>query len=105
MKFDRGFIKWQPFNAVVPSKYVIDSLEREKIVQKPVLSTEQIDNLNELIIEAYYGQYIVKIEFYEENKITSLEGVIKKIDSVKNIIELDNHKIIAFKQVLNVIIN
>ena len=104
MKFDRGFIKWQPFNAVIASKEVLEALDNEKIVSKPILSKEQMDELNNAIIEAYYGEYRIYIKYYEANEIKEIISKIKKIDSSKNIIELDNYKIITFNQILDIVI-
>ena len=104
MKFDRGFIKWQPFNAVVNNKELLETINNEKYESKPILSIEQIDDLNNNIIEAYYGKYNVNITYFETNKIKEIFSSIKKIDSNKHIIELDNHKIISFNQILKITI-
>ena len=99
---DRGFIKWQPFNSVISNKTVLTNLTKSKNIIKPILSNEQIEELNKLILEAYYGQNKIEIYFYEHNKINSIKTVIKKIEPNSNILELENHKIITFQQILKI---
>lgn len=99
---DRGFIKWQPFNSVISNKVMLDKLTQEQKLEKPTLSEEQISILNERIIEAYYAKNKVKINFYEQNKIKTIETTIQKINPTTNIIELNNHKKITFNQIINI---
>ena len=53
MKYDRGIIKWQPFESLFSSQEIIKNLTLEKSkIAKPILSEEEISLLEEKIIEA-----------------------------------------------------
>lgn len=102
MKNDRGIIKWQPFDSVISSKQVIQSLLYEKEKQPiPVLSEEEIKDIEEKIITAYYSQETITLEFYKNGYIKKLTGKIKKIDQITKIVYLDNNKLF-FKQILTI---
>jgi len=100
--FDRGFIKWQPFNSVVSSKEVLDNLNSKEIKDKPTLFPETQEILNEQVKEAYYSKNKIKITFYEQNQIKNTETIITKINPNNNTIELNNRKIITFSQIINI---
>lgn len=102
MNFDRGFIKWQPFNSVVPNKMILNSLNQNKKIAKPTFFPEKLEQLEELIKEAYYSKNEITITFYEQNNIKKVTTKISKIDSNQNIIYLENHKIVTFNQILNI---
>lgn len=99
---DRGFIKWQPFNSVISNKTILNGLEKKKEIEKPTLFPENIENLNNKIIEAYYSQSKINVIFYEKNEIKKIKTTIHKIDASRNLIELDNHKKIVFNQIINI---
>ncbi len=102
MKFDRGMIKWQPFDSVISSKNVINSLlhEKEK-VNKPVLSEEETEALEEKIIDAFYSQEVISLDFYKNGYIKTITGQIKKIDHISKTIYL-NSTLLLFKQILSI---
>lgn len=101
MSFDRGFIKWQPFESVISSKSVMASLEKKKIT-KPILFNEELEHLNEQIIEAYYSQNEILLTFYEQNEIHKIKTKISKIETASNTISLNNQKKITFSQILHI---
>ena len=48
MNKDRGIIKWLPFDSLVNSKSVVESILYEKRkVKKPILSLEQTEEIEE----------------------------------------------------------
>ena len=100
--FDRGFIKWQPFNSVISSKDILDNLNNKEDITKPTLFQEKKDYLNDLILEAYYSKNKINISFYEQNKIKNIYTSITKIYPNTNTLELNNHKIISFNQIINI---
>jgi len=101
MNFDRGFIKWAPFNSVISNKTVLKEIDTKKI-EKPLLSKDQVEELNELIIEAYYSKSKVIISFYEQNQIKNISTIITKINTTNNLIELENKKLITFNQIIKI---
>ena len=102
MNKDRGIIKWQPFNSVISSQKVLESLILEKQKQtKPILSEEETMAIEEKIIEAYYAEEVVTISYYQNGYIKNIKGQIKKIDYIMKIIYLNNLKLL-FKQILTI---
>lgn len=99
---DRGFIKWQPFQSLIPNKNTIDIIEKEKNYSKPILFPEKINQLNELILEAYYNKSIIKINYYEAGQLKEIKSFIKKINPNSHTIELGNHQTLHFKQIINI---
>ncbi len=103
MSFDRGFIKWQPFNSVASPKQIFESMNQSEKIIKPGLFPEKQELLNELIIEAYYSKSKIRIYFYDENKIKMIETTIRKIYPNSGTLEFYNHHIISFNQIINII--
>ncbi len=105
MKFDRGIIKWQPFESVNSSKETIQSLLLEKSkIPKPILSEEEIKDLEEKIINCYYSKELVKIAYYQDGFIKNIQGKIIKIDHITKMIYLNNQHKVYFNQILNILI-
>ena len=101
MNFDRGFIKWQPFNSVAPSKEFLNFFKESEKQEKPILFPEELEKLNEQIKEAYYGKNKINLTFYENNKVKTIETIILEIDTSKHIIKLKNNKKITFSQIIS----
>ena len=100
--FDRGMIKWQPFNAVVPSKQLVNEILKEKNkIKMPNLSEEQRRNIEEKLILAFYENDEVTLDFYYQGKIFKIKEKIKKIDSTYHKIYFNN-KVLLFDQIINV---
>ena len=48
---ERGIIKWMPFNSVISSKEVVNSILKEKSkIKMPILSEEQVINIEKTLI-------------------------------------------------------
>jgi len=100
--FDRGMIKWQPFNSVVPSKQIINEILKEKSkITMPNLSEEQMKNIEQKIIAAFYEKEKITLEYYYQGKIYKLTENIKKIDSTYRKIYF-NDKILLFDQIVKI---
>ena len=97
---DRGFIKWQPFNSLISPKTILNNLNKE-LTPKPTLFPEQIQNLNEEIINAYYSKSTIKLTIYEHNQLINLTTTIKEIYPNFNTLKLQNNKIISFNEIIN----
>ena len=81
MKLDRGIIKWQPFNSVAPSKEIINKLDREKQkIDKPILSEEQLDIIQNNLFEAYNNELETIIKYYKNGIIFNEQSKIKVLD-------------------------
>lgn len=99
---DRGIIKWAPFESVAPTKSMIKDILKEKNkVKSPTLSEDQINNIENLIIIAYYEQNTVEVSYYRSGNIQKLISNIKKIDSINHKIYFNNETIL-FEQIIGI---
>ena len=103
MKIDRGIIKWAPFNSVTPSKELINRLAKEKLkVNKPILSEEQLSDIQTKLYEAYNNELEPIINYYKNGIIFKEKSKIKVLDLAHNRIILKSNKIIYFNQIINI---
>lgn len=106
MNSDRGMIKWQPFNSVINNKVMINSILKEKEkIRKPELSNEEIEILEDRIIDSYYTHSNILITYYQDGYLLKTIGQIIKIDPIYKKVYLDNHKILLFKQIMEINLN
>lgn len=103
MNFDRGFIKWQPFNSVTSSKVILNSMTPKEKVTKPFLFPEAQMELNSKINAAFYAKDLITIKYYEQNTIKTSKVIITKLFPTSNTLELNHSKIISFNQIINII--
>lgn len=102
MKNDRGMIKWAPFNSVISNKYIINSLIKEKSkISQPILSNEEMLEIEEKIISAYYSKCCVTITYFQSGYLENIVSKIKKIDKIYKIIYLENTSLF-FKQIIDI---
>lgn len=99
---DRGFIKWQPFNSLTPSKDTIIEIENKQRCNMPTLFPEEINLINENILKAYYSKEYINITYYENGKIKNIVTTIKKINPNSNTIELGFKKTLSFYQIIHI---
>ena len=100
---DRGIIKWQPFNSLIPSQILINSILKDKRkVKKPVLSLDQLYQLNNLVLECFYNNLEVNIKYYKNNQINFIKGQITKIDRNNQFIYVNDNLKLHFSQLLQI---
>lgn len=100
--FDRGMIKWQPFNSVISNKQLVSEVLYEKSkINMPTLSEEQRKNIEQRLVLAFYECEAIKISYYYQGKIYELNETIKKIDSTYRKIYFNN-KTLLFDQIVKV---
>lgn len=100
-KTDRGVIKWAPFNSLIVQKQIIENLLNEKNkINKPKLSQEQIEQNENLLIEAFYEKIKIKIDYYEKGLIITTTANITQVDFTFKKIYLNNKKILLFSQII-----
>lgn len=100
---DRKMLKWAPFDSVVSGKKVVNEVMHEKKkIKKPVLSEDQLKNIENKILDSYNSKDMVTISYYESGYIHNIDSHIKKIDYINKIVYLNN-KLIYFNQIMNVI--
>ena len=100
---DRGMIKWQPFDSVISSKEIVSTILINKYkINKPILSIDQLEVLNELIKENYYNQNIVKIKYFKNNNIYNIKGQITFIDENSKIVLINKNLKLHISQILQI---
>lgn len=105
MNKDRGMIKWMPFNSLMNGKTIVNNLINEKSkVKMPILSEDEIKEIEKNIINAYYTQDKVLITYYKNGYLLKIKSHIKKIDYVYKIIYLENNINLLFRQIVNIIL-
>lgn len=103
MNKNRDMVKWLPFNSLINNKTVVEKVLKEKAKTKmPVLSEDEIKDLEDKILNAYYKKEPVKITYYKNGYFYEEISEIKKIDSSNKLIYLNNTKLI-FNQIVGVI--
>jgi len=92
---DRGFIKWKPFNAVVPSSY----LKNEEKIKEPSLSESEILEYEELLKLSLFTGISLEITYLKNNKKETIKRVVKQINSINQNIYFTDNTYINFRQI------
>lgn len=101
---DRGIVKWAPFNSVINGNQLLDEINYERNrISKPILSEEQIADLEENIITAYSERSIINLYFYKNGCINIINGQITKLDSANKIITINNKTRIYFNNIIDIL--
>ena len=99
---DRGYKKWAPFSSVINGKILINELLKDKSkINKPTLSEDQIEILNEKIFEAYTNHLKVKLSIFKNMNIIEIIGYINNINPTKKYITFNNNYI-YLNQIINI---
>ena len=105
MNKDRGMIKWMPFNSLMNGRVIVNNLLDEKSkIKMPILSDDEIGEIENNIINAYYTQNKIIITYYKNGYLLKTKSLIKKIDYTRKIIYLDNNINLLFRQITNIIL-
>ncbi|MFR5856232.1 MAG: YolD-like family protein [Bacilli bacterium] len=105
MNKDRGMIKWMPFNSLMNGRIIVNNLLDEKSkIKMPILSDDEIGEIENNIINAYYTQNKIIITYYKNGYLLKTKSLIKKIDYTRKIIYLDNNINLLFRQITNIIL-
>lgn len=100
---DRGMIKWAPFDSVIGTKKMCyDVLEKKDYNEMPILSEEQLENIENIILSSYYSKCNIEIIYYYMGKYYKIIDKLKYIDKLKHQIILSKGKILCFNQIINV---
>ena len=99
---DRGMIKWQPFDSLLSTKKVAKEIINEKSkVAMPTLSEDQLLNIEEKVLEAYYNGETVRLVYYRKGTYYTT-SLIKYIDKYKKQLILNDGSILYFKQIVKI---
>ncbi len=94
MQNDKRKGKWMPFDSLDGHRRSLRDAEKELEKEPfPILSDDEIDELNFIINQALIEKTKVRIEFFSDGKRILKEGYIKKVDTSNNVLLLDNYKI------------
>lgn len=100
---DRGIIKWAPFDALVGYHSMLKELKYRLGKQnKPVLSIDQYDELNQKLQLAFNQKLEVEIEFFNHGYMKYTYGNILKIDFINKVIILSNYEKILADNVFSI---
>lgn len=95
---NRDEIKWKPFNSVVPASYL---LKNDESVVRPNLSTDEINEYEEILKKSLYLSSPITIKYIENNKIMEITDYVIKLDPLKKNIYL-SQKTINFRQIYHI---
>lgn len=83
----RGMVKWAPFSTLPEQferlhQYVTDQTK----VERPVLSEDQIHELNQKIYIAFNKNCPIKVRYFYNGRILMMNMMPKKIDSLEQLL-------------------
>ncbi|QWB99957.1 YolD-like family protein [Mycoplasmatota bacterium] len=90
---DRGIIKWVPFSALNGYNSMLDEMKhRIRKTEKPVLSDDEYDRLNQNIQTAIINELEVEVYYFDKGYIKMSYGKIKKLDFVYKLLVLNTEE-------------
>ena len=96
---ERGMKKWAPYKSLNEQEHYLNKIHKDnEKVEKPVISMDKAEEINEILVN-YHGEELA-ITFYRDNKIQTINSVIKKIDAENKKIVLPDRKTIYFTELV-----
>ncbi|MEH6887407.1 YolD-like family protein [Priestia megaterium] len=82
----RGMKKWRPF-ATMPEQYIglKEIINKQAEVAQPVLTEEQMEQMNFTLIEALHTNKQVYLTYYKKGQCMTEKGLIQFVDSLGNL--------------------
>jgi hypothetical protein len=82
----RGMKKWRPF-ATMPEQYIglKEVINKQLEVDQPVLTEEQMEQMNFTLIEALHTNKQVYLTYYKKGQCITEKGFIQFVDSLGNL--------------------
>ena len=100
---NRKYVKWQPFEAVISGKVMVNEvLARKNKVKMPILSDDQIEEINRKMSTAHHNKDIITIRYYRSGKFYEKRGIIEEIDVNEGKIVLNDGFSIFFSQIIEI---
>lgn len=95
-------LRWNAFNSLLNGNHVIEELntKRNNFIM-PSLTEEQIIELGKKINQAYLQQKTIKISYCNQNKLLCINGIIKKVDLINQLLKINNQAI-YFEKIVNI---
>ena len=96
---ERGMKKWAPYKSLNEQENYLSKLHtNSEKVEKPKISSDVAEEINEILIN-YHGEELL-ITFFRNDKIQSIDSIIKKIDPENKKIVLPDRKTIYFVELI-----
>ncbi|MGS0971836.1 MAG: YolD-like family protein [Candidatus Izemoplasmataceae bacterium] len=93
---DRKMMKWMPFNALLEQgDHLRELIEMRNQEDKPILSEDQLAELNYDLERAYMSQELVEITYFKKHRKHLIKGHIHQIDIQNKMIMIDNEGLYA----------
>ena len=97
---ERGMKKWAPYKSLVEQeKYLKKAHDDNNKEVRPTISSDEAEEINEILVN-YHGEELV-ITYWRNEKINTVNTIIKKIDPVNKKIVLPDRKTILFSELVN----
>lgn len=102
---DRNNIKWAPFNSVINGSDVLKEINEEKSrVTKPVLSEDQLEEIENKIFEAMANESTIELIFYKNNHFYKTTGKITNVSPAQKKITINHKNSYYFSNIIKIII-
>jgi hypothetical protein len=104
---NRGMKKWRPF-ATMPEHYIglKEMINKQSEVAQPVLTEDQMEQINFILIEALHTNKQVYLTYYKRGQCITETGFIQFVDSLGELIVfIDDVCKLKNKMRLNVLID
>lgn len=96
---ERGMMKWISYKSLSEQeKYLNETLDRKQAVDKPLISNEKAEKINEILC-TYVGEEVALL-FYASGHIKESRGTIKIIDGIYKFVEMNDIRI-PFSNIVN----
>lgn len=102
----RSIVKWQPFKTMPEQYEILDQyIDDQNKIDMPLLSEEQLESINDIINEKIKTNSFCTINYWDNGYIKDVSGIIKKIDTINEIIFLISEMQKEFKIDFNIVCN
>lgn len=98
---NRESIKWAPFESLFKSKDILDELEKKALLhEKPVLSEDELEELETLLSKAYHTKERIKVTYYYKGMDYEKVGIVDFIE--QNKVYFLDHSSLYLDQILKI---
>lgn len=81
---NREKAKWAPFESLFKSKEILKEFDEKRLLhEKPVLSEDELQDLESSLLEAYHTKRKIKVVYYYQGKDYEKEGIVCSIANHK----------------------
>lgn len=89
---DRGMKKWLAYKSLSEQERYLENMEKEKTkIAKPQISSSKAEEINEILAN-YHGENVA-IRFFRDGSLVESRGIIDRIDTFYNLIQINDIRI------------